>query len=153
MVWRHVTDAQWDRIRPIYTPPRAARRAAGLPLTLGAASRAFSGPALRGANSRRGTAARARVGTAAAVDSTEVLLTLWWALLAQLNDAQKIRRNECFVDGSFAPAKKGAPKSDRPNVARGQSGWYWSMVRVLHWEHTRTRRPRWRSSSSKPRSG
>ncbi len=45
-----------------------------------------------------------------------MLLTLWRAFLAQLNDAQKLRWNECFVDGSFAPAKKGVPKSDRPSV-------------------------------------
>ncbi|MEM4381723.1 MAG: transposase [Candidatus Caldarchaeum sp.] len=35
-----------------------------------------------------------------------VLLKLWRAFLAQLNDQQKIRWDECFADGSFAPAKK-----------------------------------------------
>jgi hypothetical protein len=44
--------------------------------------------------------------------------------------------------GSFAPAKKGAPKSARPSAGRAQSGWYSSMARVLRWEHTWTRRPR-----------
>src|SRR5215470_11827602 len=53
-----------------------------------------------------------------------------------------------FIDGSFAPAKKGAPKSARPNAAREPSGWYWSMARVLRWEHTWTRRPRRTTSSS-----
>jgi transposase len=70
-----------------------------------------------------------------------VFLNLWRAFLAQLNDRQKIRWDECFADGSFAPAKKGAPKSGRPNAARAQSGWFWSMARVLRWEHTWTRRP------------
>ena len=68
---------------------------------------------------------------------------LWRAFLAQLNDRQKIRWDECFADGSFAPAKKGAPKSAKPNAARAQSGWWWSMARVLRWEHT-WRRPRHR---------
>ena len=71
-----------------------------------------------------------------------VFLNLWRAFLAQLNDRQKIRWDECFADGSFAPAKKGAKKSARPNAARAQNGWFWSMARVLRWEHTWTRRPR-----------
>ena len=81
-----------------------------------------------------------------------VLLELWRAFLSELQDRDKIRWNECFVDGSFAPAKKGVSKWGRPNVAREQSGWYWSMARVLRWEHTWTRRPQRRSSYSKKRS-
>lgn len=69
-------------------------------------------------------------------------------LLAQLNDAQKLRWHECFLDGSFALAKKGAPKSGRPSAGRGQSGWYGSMARVLRWEHTWTRHRRRKSGSS-----
>jgi hypothetical protein len=34
-----------------------------------------------------------------------VLLALWRAFLTELNDRQKIQWNECFVDGSFAPAE------------------------------------------------
>jgi transposase len=71
-----------------------------------------------------------------------VFLNLWRAFLAQLNDRQKIRWDECFADGSFAPAKKGVPKSARPSAARAQSGWFWSMARVLRWEHTWRRLPR-----------
>jgi transposase len=71
-----------------------------------------------------------------------VFLNLWRAFLAQLNDRQKIRWDECFADGSFAPAKKGAPKSAKRSAARAPSGWFWSMARVLRWEHTWTRRPR-----------
>jgi transposase len=41
-------------------------------------------------------------------EESGVLLTLWRAFLAQLNDEQKLRWDECFVDGSFIPAKKGA---------------------------------------------
>jgi transposase len=71
-----------------------------------------------------------------------VFLNLWRAFLAQLNDRHKIRWDECFADGSFAPAKKGALKSERLSAARAQSGWFWSMARVLRWEHTWTRPPR-----------
>ena len=78
------------------------------------------------------------------------------ALLAESNDAEKVRRDECFGDGSFAPAKQGAPESARPGRAGVRSGCSWSMARVLRWEHTRTRPVRAsRSSTSRrsPRSG
>lgn len=75
-------------------------------------------------------------------EETGVLLELWRALLSQLSEAEKIKWSECFIDGSFAPAKKGGPPSGKPSVAREQSGWYWSMARVLLWEHTWTRRRR-----------
>src|SRR5512147_752140 len=42
--------------------------------------------------------------------------------------------DETFLDGSFAPAKKGAPLSEKPSGARARSGWYWSTVKVFRWE-------------------
>ena len=62
-------------------------------------------------------------------EETGVLLKLWRAFLAQLNDQQKLRWDECLVDGSFVPAKKGGPKSAPPSGARARSGWFWSMAR------------------------
>jgi transposase len=62
-------------------------------------------------------------------EESGVLLKLWRAFLAQLHDQQKLRWDECFVDGSFVPAKKGGPKSAPPNGARARSGWFWSMAR------------------------
>ena len=69
-----------------------------------------------------------------------ILLKLWRAFLSELDDSQKLDWDECFGDGSFAPAKKGAKKSGKPSVAREQSGWFWSMARVLRLEHTWSRR-------------
>lgn len=54
-----------------------------------------------------------------------MLLALWRALLTQLNDAQKLRWNECFVDGSFALAKKGGPKVGRTKRGKGTT---WMVV-------------------------
>ena len=82
-------------------------------------------------------------------DENGTLLALWRGFLAELNDAEKVRWDECFGDGSFAPAKKGAPESARPRRARVPSGCFWSMARVLRWEHTWTRPVRARSSSSR----
>lgn len=81
-----------------------------------------------------------------------VLLDLWRALLAQLNEREQIRWNECFIDGTFAPAKKGGPASAKRSGARERSLWYWQMARVLRSEFTWTLHPRRRSGSSTRRS-
>ena len=49
-------------------------------------------------------------------EESGVLLELWRAFLAQLNDREQVRWDECFADGTFAPAKKGA--RGRENQAR-----------------------------------
>jgi hypothetical protein len=40
----------------------------------------------------------------------------------ELNEKQQLKWSESFLNGSFAPAKKGAPESERPSEARGRSG-------------------------------
>ena len=34
---------------------------------------------------------------------------------------------EAFIEGSFAPAKKGAPKSGKRNAARARKSWRWAQ--------------------------
>jgi hypothetical protein len=41
---------------------------------------------------------------------------------------------EALLDGSFAPVEKGSLQSEKPSVARAQSGWYWSTVKVFRWK-------------------
>ena len=53
-----------------------------------------------------------------------VWLDAWRALLGALDGKGLLKWEECFLDGSFAPAKKGAPPSVKPSAARGRSGWY-----------------------------
>lgn len=67
---------------------------------------------------------------------------VWHAFLAQLQDREQIWWDECFVDGTFVPAKKGGPKSAKPSGARVRSLWYWLMARVLRSAFTWRRRPR-----------
>jgi transposase len=67
---------------------------------------------------------------------------LWRAFLAQLQEREQIRWDECFVDGTFVPAKKGGSKSAKPSAARAQSLWYWLMARVLRLDFTWRRHPR-----------
>jgi transposase len=63
-----------------------------------------------------------------------VWLRLWRAFISEMDRQQKLDWNQCFMDGSFAPAKKGASASAKPSAARVQSGWWWSTARVYLWE-------------------
>ena len=54
--------------------------------------------------------------------------------LGALDDEGLLKWDETFLDGSFAPAKKGAMQSAKPSAARAQSGWYWETVKVFRWE-------------------
>ena len=61
-------------------------------------------------------------------------LDAWRALLGALDGESSLKSEETFLDGSFAPAKKGAPQSVKPSAARARSGWYWSTVAVFRQE-------------------
>ncbi len=65
-----------------------------------------------------------------------VWLDAWRALLGTLDQRGLLRWEETFMDGSFAPAKKGALQSGKPSAARARSGWYWSTAKVFLWEHS-----------------
>ena len=71
-----------------------------------------------------------------------VWLKVWRALLAELDERQRLDWEECFADGSFAPAKKGGAASARPNAERVQSGWWWQAAREFLWQPISTRRRR-----------
>jgi len=75
-------------------------------------------------------------------DEQGVWETLWRAFLAELDERGQLDWSETFADGSFAPAKKGATVSDRPNAVRARSGWWWSTAKVFLWDTTWTPRPR-----------
>ena len=61
----------------------------------------------------------------------EVWLSLWRAFLSELDARRQLDWSEAFLDGTFAPAKKGALASARHAKVRGQSSWYWSTARVF----------------------
>src|SRR5271169_2877722 len=60
-----------------------------------------------------------------------VWLNIWRTFLSELNERQQLKWSESFLDGSFAPAKKGAAQSEKPSGARGRSGWWWSTAAVF----------------------
>jgi len=43
-------------------------------------------------------------------------------LLGQLHKRGRLKLSHSYLDGSFAPAKRGAPESARPRKARGPNG-------------------------------
>jgi transposase len=45
------------------------------------------------------------------------------ALARDLRERGQLDPSEAFIDGTFAPAKKGGLKSAKPNVARGPRSW------------------------------
>ena len=155
-----VTDAQWARIQP-YLPksvrsprggrPRADDRACleGILWVLRTGARwrdlpeAYPSPA---------TCWR-RLG---AWEDADVWEDLWRAFLSELDQQGLIGWEECFMDGTFAPAKKGALVSAKHGKVRGQSLWYWLSARVYLSEFA-SMLPRWPRSRSRsgrsPRSG
>src|ERR1039457_2792236 len=59
-----------------------------------------------------------------------IWLNAWRALLGALDAEGLLKWDEALLDGSFAPAKKGARPSVKPSAARERSGWYWETVKV-----------------------
>jgi transposase len=156
MAWRGLTNTQWEAIRVHLPQPKLSPRG-GRPRV--ADRRCFEGILWILWTGAQWSELPRRYASPSTCwrrlkdwEETGILLKLWRAFLAQLNDQQKIRWDECFADGSFIPAKRGDPKSAPPSGARARSGWFWSMARVLRWEHTWRRRPRQKSRSSKRRS-
>ncbi|MDQ3302242.1 MAG: IS5 family transposase [Actinomycetota bacterium] len=52
------------------------------------------------------------------------------ALAEYLRERGMLDLTECFIDGTFVPAKKGEVRSGRPNAARERSSWRWRTVPV-----------------------
>ena len=81
-------------------------------------------------------------------DEDGTWLRLWRTFIAELDARGRLQWETAFIDGTFAPAKKGAPTSVQPSAGKVQSAWYWSSVRVFLWESPLPRRRRGRSPSS-----
>jgi transposase len=79
-----------------------------------------------------------------------VWLRIWRAFLGQLDERGRLDWENVFIDGSFAPAKKGGLTSEPPRGGRAQSSWWWSTARVFLWECPLPR-PHQRKSRSSPK--
>ena len=71
-----------------------------------------------------------------------VWLDVWRAFLGELDEEYALDWQEAFIDGSFAPAKKGAFASAKLRGVKARSGWWWSTAKVFPWEAPLPRHPR-----------
>jgi len=53
------------------------------------------------------------------------------ALAEDLRTRGRLDLSECFIDGTFVVAKKGALKSEKPSGARVRSSWQWQTLLVF----------------------
>jgi transposase len=74
-------------------------------------------------------------------------LRVWRAFIAELDARGRLDWETAIIDGTFAPAKKGALTSVLPSAGKAQSAWYWSSVRAFLWEFPSPRRRRMKSAS------
>jgi transposase len=145
MTWRALTDRQWACIHE-QLPKRPRRKQGGRPPAddrqcfEGVLWILWTGAPWSELPRRYGSKSTVHRRLTAWAESG-VLLDLWRAFLDQLDDREKVRWDECFIDGMFITAKKGARWSGRRNEARAQSSWYWPMARVLRSESMWRRRP------------
>lgn len=71
------------------------------------------------------------------------------ALAQDLEERGKIKLDECFVDGSFSAAKKGAPGSVKPSGARAARSWRSQTAMVFLSPYARAALRRTRPGSSR----
>ena len=150
---RFINDDQWKLLEPLLPKPKRPKRWT----TFNRQSRS-SGRYSLGASHRRPLA-----GSAGSIPSAStcwrrrlweeqgVWLDVWRKFLSMLDEKGALDWQEAFIDGSFAPAKKGGPLLGLPNGAKERSGWWWSTAKVFLSEAPLPRhRPRKSSSPKKP---
>lgn len=79
------------------------------------------------------------------------LINVLQALAKDLRDRGRIDLSECFIDGTFVPAKKGVFASEKLSGARGQRSWQLQTVLVFLSRCTWPALARMKSNSSKLR--
>ena len=115
MAWRSLTDKQWEKVRehlPVRKKPwRKKDRKGGRPPLDD--RKCFEGILWILWTGAQWSELPPRYGSKSAVHRRLMTWTddgtlerIWWAFLAPLQDKDHLRWNECFVDGTFASAKK-----------------------------------------------
>ena len=147
MTWRKLSDEQWQKIKEQLPAPQKKKPKGGRPAAED--RRCFEGILWILWTGAQWSELPRRYGPKSTVHDRlqrwtreGILEKLWRAFLAQLQEREQIRWDECFVDGTFVPAKKGGAKSAKPSGARARSLWYWVMARVLRWAFPWRRHPR-----------
>lgn len=133
-----LSEAQWQKIAPLL--PKLKRRRRGRPpkdnrvVLEGILWVLKTGARWRDLPRELGVSPSVCWKRLRAWDEQGVWLRIWRAFLSELDQRGRLDWRESFLDGSFAPAKKGATQSAKPSVGRAQSGWWWSTAKVFLWE-------------------
>lgn len=130
-----LTDAQWAKIEPLLPKVKRSAKGGRRPVD---SRRVFEGILWVLRSGARWKDLPARHPSPSTCwrrlrdwEEQDVWLDLWRAFLSELDMKGQLDWAETFADGSFAPAKKGAPASERPNAERVRSGWWWSTAKVF----------------------
>lgn len=81
---------------------------------------------------------------------------IWQSFIRQLDKRRRIQWAQCFMDGHFIVAKKGALKSITQGGARVRSLWWWWTAKEFLWQWpftepvltSKSRSRSWRASQS-----
>jgi transposase len=133
-----LTEAQWQKVEPLLPKPK--RRTRGRPPKNN--RQVFEGILWILRTGARWRDLPTDFGVSSSVcwkrlrrwEEQGVWLRMWRAFLSELDQRGKLDWQESFLDGSFAPAKKGATELAKPSAARARSGWWWSTARAFLWE-------------------
>jgi transposase len=136
---RLLTDEQWKHIEPLLPKPKRRTKRGRPPKDPRAVFEGIlwilkTGARWRDLPKEFGVSPSVCWKRLAAWEEQGVWLRLWRAFLAELDQQGKLDWSETFLDGSFAPAKKGATESAKPSAGKVRSGWWWSTARVFLWE-------------------
>ena len=155
MTKRELTNAQWEKIRPLLPQAKRSRRGGRRPVDNRDCLEGILWVLRSGARWKDLPKDFPSPSTCwrrlDAWEKADLWLNIWRTFLGELDATGGLDWQETFADGSFAPAKKGARASEKPNAARVRSGWWWQTAKVFLWEFTWTVPRPTKSRSSKKR--
>ena len=144
MAKSELTDEQWSKIEPLLPPPRRSRKGGPIPTPSRPCFEGILWVLRSGARWKDlpreypsySTCRRRLIEW----EESGVWLKAWHTLLDHLDKRGWLSWEECFADGTFAPAKKGADASARPVGEKVRSFWWWRTAREFLWRSERSRR-------------
>ena len=143
MAKKELTEAQWEKIKPFLPEPKHSKKGGRPPADNRACLEGILWVLRSGARWKDlpgdFPSPSTCWGRLHDWEQAGLWLKIWRAFLGELDEKGQLDWSETFADGSFAPAKKGATASAKPNAARVRSGWWWSTAKVFLWESTWTR--------------
>lgn len=138
--WRAITDEQWRAIESRL--PKTSRSGRERP-SLSDDRRYFEGTLWILWNGAPWSKLPERYGSKHTVQrrlsqwaTSGVLLDLWRTYLDQIDEKQRAKWDERFIDGIFITSREGVNWEGRLRQAREQSAWYRPMAWVLRSEYT-----------------